>query len=152
MMFLQLSSMMDLATQHGPGVGGGCKGCEKHLPVLWRGLQTSFLTDRNAELVTRSAHQEGVASPSPSKWSWSIMQNKSLHYPHHSRVGAAPCCPVPLPWQQGDAGDCSGRVVLGTIKPSAEALSPSLSHGTDVWNVLRPFINDLLISSSWKCF
>lgn len=98
------------------------------------GMQTSFLANRNAELVTRSAHQEGFVSPSPSKWSGFVMQSKRLHYPHHSSL---------LPWDRpGDAGDCSGRVVWGSVEASAEALSPSLSRSTHVWKVLRAFIMD----------
>lgn len=67
----------------------GCKGCGKHIPILCRGLQKSFHANGNAELVTRSSHQEGIVSPSPSQWSGSVMQNKRLRYPHHSSL--LPC-------------------------------------------------------------
>lgn len=145
MMFLQLSSVMDLATRRGPG--GVAKAGRNTSLSLGMGCKRHSSLTGTLNIGTRSARQEGVVSPSPSKGSWSVMQNKSLHYPP-----TGPCCPVPLPWQQGDAGDCPGKVVLGTIKPSAEALSPPLSHSTDVWNVLGAFIKDLSISSSWKCF
>lgn len=136
---LQLGFVMDLARQCVPG----CKGCEKHVPVLWRGLQMSSLANGNTELVTRSAPVEGDVSPRPSKWSGPVMHNQTLHYPHHSSLLP---CPAALA-----ARECWGRVVLGHWNLLQKAYHP-LSHTAMMFGrcIYLAFIKDLSISSSRK--
>lgn len=65
------------------GAGGAAKAARNTSLSFGGGwMHRQFLVKRNAELITRSAHQEGVVYPSPSQY------RKSFHYPHK-----APCCP-----------------------------------------------------------
>lgn len=101
----------------------GCKGCEKHIPVLWRGLWTSFRANGNTELVTSSAHQAGVVSPSPPKWSRSIMQNTILHYPHHCSL-----CPSPVASAAKACWGLHKEGCFGDSKTFCRSLINPLSH------------------------
>lgn len=140
---LQQGFVMDLTTQHGPG----CKGCEKHVPVLCRGLQMSSLANGNAESVMRSAGVEGDVSPRPSRWSGPITHNQTLHYPHHS-----PLLPCPTALAARGCWGCLRKGNFGTLKPLSEGLSAPLSHGNDVWKMhYLASITDLSISSSQNC-